>query len=137
MILLLFLSAMILLLCFTPKEGFYNDKDTFAAQSSIDKLKGKAEKMRNTIASISKVDIGTSEIASNLRPILDTNKDALFKNGVVKYVKGITEKLSKLQTDSEAIDVLLDSLKDYNLLITAYIENLDGIKDLLNKIPES
>jgi gas vesicle protein len=137
MILLLLLSVIILLLCFTPKEGFYNDKDTYAAKSSIDKLKGKAEKLRNTINSISKADLGTSEIASNLRPILDTNKDALFKNGVVKYVKDVTEKLAKLQLDSEAIDRLLESLKDYNILITAHIENLDDIKSLLNKIPDS
>lgn len=137
MILLLFLTAIILLLCFTPKEGFYNDKNTFAAISSINKIKGKAEKLRNTIESISKVDIGTSEVASNLRGVLNTDKDVLFKNGVVKYVQNVTEKLSKLQTDSEAIDVLLDSLKEYNLLITTYIENLDGIKKLLNEIPES
>ena len=137
MILLLFLTAIILLLCFTPKEGFYNDKNTFAAISSIDKIKGRAEKLRNTIGSISKVDIGTSEVAANLRGVLETDKDKLFKNGVVKYVQDVTDKLSKLQTDSEAIDVLLESLKEYNLLITAYIENLDGIKKLLNEIPES
>lgn len=137
MILLLFLTVIILLLCFTPKEGFYNDKNTFAAVSSIDKIKGRAEKLRNTIGSISKVDIGTSEVAANLRGVLNTDKDALFKNGVVKYVQNVTEKLSKLQTDSEAIDVLLESLKEYNLLITTYIENLDGIKKLLNEIPES
>ena len=137
MILLLFLSVIILLLCFTPKEGFYNDKNTFAAISSIDKIKGKAEKLRNTISSITKVDIGTSEIAANLRGVIDTDKDELYKKGIVKYVQDVTDKLSKLQTDSEAIDVLLDSLKEYNLLITTYIENLDGIKNLLNKIPDS
>jgi len=136
MILLLFLTAIILLLCFTPKEG-YADKNTFAATSSINKLKGKLEKMKNSIEAISNVDVGTNEISANLRGVLNTDKDKLYKNGVVNYVQNVTDKLSELQTDSDQIVFLLDSLKKYNVLITNYIQKLEGIKKLLDNIPES
>jgi hypothetical protein len=137
MILLLIVSLLIILLCFTPKEGFYSDTDTYSALSSIQKLKTKTEKIKTSIESISKVDLGTSEIIANLRPILDTNKDTLFKNGVVTYVKDVSDKLSNLQKDSVHIERLLDSLKEYNTVLITYMDNLDSIKDLLNKIPDS
>ena len=139
MILLLFLTAIILLLCFIPKsmEGFYSDKDIYSAITTIQKLKSKAEKLKSTIGTISKVELGVSEVISELRPVLDTKKDDLFKNGVVNYVKDVSDRLSAVQEDAVYLETLLDTLKEYNGVILAYIDKLDNIKVLLKEIPDS
>jgi uncharacterized phage infection (PIP) family protein YhgE len=140
MILLLCISILILLLCFTPKEGFYSDNNVVSAISTINQLKTKLE---NTKADIKKIKessrkyLTTMDIKSNLEPILRTNKDPLFAKGVVQNVNSISEQLSTLQEDFDNAVEQISTIELLNKPIDNLLEKLNEIAKLLNHIPDT
>ena len=137
MILLFCLSILIMILCFVPKEGFYSDNNIYSAQSAIGELKTKIEGIKTMLNTIVDQDFGTMEIIAKLRPILNASKDPLYTKGVITSVQTISDKLSRLQTEAESMKSMLKNAKSFNVVIDNYLKELEDVKDLLNKIPDS
>ena len=139
MILLLIVSLLIILLCFTPKEGFYSDNNTYTAISSLNQLKKKIETTKKNFIEIKNntVNFNTSEIVSKLQPILKTNKDSLYTKGVVENVENIIGKLAELQKDFDFINNSFKDIDDINKkFMDVYIEKIEHITELLSHIPD-
>jgi phage shock protein A len=140
MILLLFLSILVLLLCFTPKEGFYSDNNVVTAIATVNQLKNKLETTKDDIKKIkenSRKYLTTMDIKSNLEPILRTNKDSLFATGVVQNVKSISDKLSSLQEEFDSAKETVSTIDVLNTPIDNLLVKLDEITKLLNSIPDT
>jgi ABC-type phosphate transport system auxiliary subunit len=136
MIHLLAISFIIVILCFTKKEGFYSDNNIGSALSSIRKLEMNLESMKKKINDMSQEEFGTIEIISNLAPLVNTDKKALLMNGVVTQVKAIVVELSKLQEESLTLQEKLKDFKEFNVLADAYSKKVSLVKDLLTKITD-
>ena len=137
MILIIIAGILIILLCFVSKEGFYSDNNISSAFGDIKQLKSKIKNITTNLDTLSKEELSTLDIISKLNPVLETDKESLFKNGVIVQVKSVIKNLSDLQTDFKGLNDSLLNLRQFKEAFSTYLTKLDNIQDALNKLPDS